>query len=72
MAKFNYWGKTKCYKLVHSFRVTFLFTGQYNTKTYGSITVLYSEWLDQDLAVRIQMKSPPTILARHLWFWREP
>ena len=38
MAKLNYCGKTKCYKFVHSFRVTFLFTGQSNTKAYGTIT----------------------------------
>ena len=27
-----------CYKSVHSFRVTFLFSGQYNTEGYGTIT----------------------------------
>ena len=27
-----------CYKSVQSFRVTCLFTGQYNTKGYGTIT----------------------------------
>ena len=27
-----------CYKLVHGFRVTCLFTGQYNTKGYDTIT----------------------------------
>ena len=30
----------KCYKSVHSFRVNCLFSGQYNTEGYGTITDL--------------------------------
>ena len=34
--------ETYCYKLIQGFRITWLFTGQYNTKSYGTITdVIY-------------------------------
>ena len=33
--KLAFW--TNCYKSVQSFRVTCLFTGQYDTKEYGTI-----------------------------------
>ena len=29
----------------------------------AQLQMLYSEWLDQDLVVRIQIKSPPTIFS---------
>ena len=35
--------ETFCYKLVQSFRVTCLFTGQYDTREYGTIAgVIFS------------------------------
>ena len=57
-----------CYKLVHGFRVTGLFTGQYNTKGYGTITDVHSEWLDQDLVDWIQINLLPQSLAWLLGF----
>ena len=41
-----------CYELIQRFRVTGIFTGQYNTALLWHITdffILYSEWLDQDV-----------------------
>ena len=60
-------GSRYCDQLVQSFRVTCLFTSQYNTKGYGTITDVGSRscWLDPG-------KSPPTIFRLASWFWNQP
>ena len=42
---------TFCYKLVHSFRVTCLFTGECNSKAYGTITddiIMQGNWNEEN------------------------
>ena len=60
-----------CYEFVQGFRVTFLFTGLYNTKGYDMmadviqlLVGLASCWLDQGI-------TPPTIFSLAFWFWRQ-
>ena len=58
-----------CYKLVQGFRVTCLFTCQYNTKGYDMIIdVKYSCWLDQLLLGWIEVSLLPQSLVWFLGF----
>ena len=55
------WHNYRCYSLVNTI-----------LKVMAQLQMLFSEWLDQDLVGRIQIKSPTTIFSLASWFWREP
>ena len=62
----------QCYKLVQVFMVTCLFTSQYNTQGYGTITNVIKLLIGSASCGLDQGITHPTIFSLASWFLRQP